>query len=510
VTASLTSAEVREDKYLIDVLLTHSYHLPFDRKQVRKMQPYPPLGTLYAAALLRQQGLTVALFDTMLTDPAEFPDALRRYRPSIVAVYEDDFNFLSKMCLTRMRDVAFQMAEQAREFGCRVVVHGSDATDHSSEFLQHGFEYVLVGESEHTLLETSRALLEGRDPSSIQGVSWIVAGTHAVEKASARRPLGYSQPLPPPARDLVDHDLYRKTWTDAHGRFSLNAISSRGCPFRCNWCAKPIFGDNFRLNDAAMVAEEMRSLRDLYGAEHIWFADDIFGLNRHWVVDLAREVSRRDAKLPFKIQARADLITPETAEALAQAGCEEAWMGVESGSQSVLNAMEKGLNVDDVISARQNLNANGIRAAFFLQFGYPGETWTDIRKTIDLVRKTRPDDIGVSLSYPLPNTRFHERVRDQLGLKRNWNDSDDLCVMFKGAYLDEFYRLIRDALHLEVESWRNKPETAAQANALWSEIERLEPLSRNEDATALAPPISTPATRVSFLPLDQLSMGAGD
>jgi radical SAM superfamily enzyme YgiQ (UPF0313 family) len=185
-------------------------------------------------------------------------------------------------------------------------------------------------------------------------------------------------------------------------------------------------------------------------------------------------------------------------------------MGVESGSQSVLNAMEKGLNVDDVISARQNLNANGIRAAFFLQFGYPGETWTDIRKTIDLVRKTRPDDIGVSLSYPLPNTRFHERVRDQLGLKRNWNDSDDLCVMFKGAYRDEFYRLIRDALHLEVESWRNKPETAAQANALWSEIERLEPLSRNEDATALAPPISTPATRVSFLPLDQLSMGAGD
>jgi len=168
---------------LIDVLLTHSYHLPFDRKQVRKMQPYPPLGTLYAAALLRQQGLTVALFDTMLTDPAEFPDALRRHRPSIVAVYEDDFNFLSKMCLTRMRDVAFQMAEQAREFGCRVVVHGSDATDHSSEFLQHGFEYVLVGESEHTLVETSMALLEGRDPSSIQGVSWIDSGTHAVENS---------------------------------------------------------------------------------------------------------------------------------------------------------------------------------------------------------------------------------------------------------------------------------------------------------------------------------------
>ena len=495
---------------MIDVLLTHSYHLPFDRKQVRKMQPYPPLGTLYAAALLRQQGLSVALFDTMLTDPAEFPDALRRYRPSIVAVYEDDFNFLSKMCLTRMREVAFQMAAQAREFGSRVVVHGSDATDHSAEFLQHGFEYALVGESEHTLLELSIELLQGREPTGIQGISWINPSSHAVEKSVARRPLRYSQPLPTPARDLVNHDLYRKAWTDAHGRFSLNAISSRGCPFRCNWCAKPIFGDNFRLNDAAMVAEEMRSLRDLYGAEHIWFADDIFGLNRHWVAELAREVSRRDAKLPFKIQARADLINSETAEALAQAGCEEAWMGVESGSQSVLNAMEKGLNVEDVLSARENLSANGIRAAFFLQFGYPGETWSDICKTIDLVRQTRPDDIGVSLSYPLPNTRFHERVRDQLGYKQNWNDSDDLCVMFKGAYRDDFYRLIRDALHLEVESWHDNSEAAAQSQTLWAEIERLEPLSRNEDATSLPAPISAPAPGISFLSLDQLSMGAGD
>jgi len=492
---------------VIDVLLTHSYHLPFDRKQVRKMQPYPPLGTLYAAALLRQSGLSVALFDPMLASPDGFAEALDRHHPAIVAVYEDDFNFLSKMCLTRMREVAFDMAEQARSFGARVIVHGSDATDHTLEFLSHGFECALIGEAEHTLLELSLAFLTGHGANSVPGIAFLDSTGTRIIRTEPRHALRYPSPLPPPARDLVDHDLYRDAWIRTHGRFSLNAISSRGCPFRCNWCAKPIFGDNFRVNEPHLVAAEMLELRDRYGAGHIWFADDIFGLNRRWVSSFADEVERRCAQVPFKIQARADLMTRDVAASLARAGCEEVWMGVESGSQSVLNAMEKGLRVDDVYDARENLRGVGIRACFFLQFGYPGETWSDIRKTVDLVRRTRPDDIGVSLSYPLPNTRFYQRVHDQLGAKRNWNDSDDLCVMFKGAYTDDFYRLIRDALHLEVTGWSSDPESSIRAQSLWREIERLEPLSRNQDATEL-PALHSPGD--VFVPLRALSMEAGD
>jgi radical SAM superfamily enzyme YgiQ (UPF0313 family) len=471
------------------------------------MQPYPPLGTLYAAALLRQSGLSVALFDPMLTSPAGFVEALEQHRPAIVAVYEDDFNFLSKMCLTRMREVAFDMAEQARSFGARAVVHGSDATDHTLEFLSHGFEYALIGEAEHTLLELSLAFLTRHGANTVAGTAFLDSTGTRVIRTEPRPALRYPSPLPPPARDLVDHDLYRDAWLRAHGRFSLNAISSRGCPFRCNWCAKPIFGDNFRVNEPHQVAAEMLELRDRHGAQHLWFADDIFGLNRRWVSSFADEVVRRHAQLPFKIQARADLITREVAAALARAGCEEVWMGVESGSQTVLNAMEKGLRVDDVYDARENLREAGIRACFFLQFGYPGETWSDIRQTVELVRRTRPDDVGVSLSYPLPNTRFYQLVRDQLGAKRNWNDSDDLCVIFKGAYTDDFYRLIRDALHLEVTGWSADTESAVRAQSLWREIERLEPLSRNVDATEL-PALHSPGH--VFVPLRELSMEAGD
>jgi radical SAM superfamily enzyme YgiQ (UPF0313 family) len=454
------------------------------------MQPYPPLGTLYAAALLREHGVSVAVFDSMLQQPeAGFREALRIHRPPIVAIYEDDFNFLTKMCLTRMRELAWNMIATARQFGARVVVHGSDATDQAAEYLRHGCEYVLDGEAEHTLLAVVRALTDGKDVSQISGVKWLKSsGAQRTIEACTNKIQRHGTALPLPARDLIDLSAYRAAWKEAHGFFSLNVIASRGCPFRCNWCAKPIFGDSYQLRPAREVAHEMRLLRDEYGAEHLWFADDIFALNHHWIAEFAQAVEEFACPVPFKIQARADLLTAETVKALKRAGCAEVWMGVESGSQKVLDAMEKGLRVEEVVAARQHLKREGILACYFLQLGYPGEHWEDIQKTIALVRETRPDDIGVSFSYPLPNTRFHARVREQLGAKQNWSDSEDLCVMFKGAYTDRLYRAVRDALHVEVESWAYAAVPATERNALrelWRVVEALEPVSRNQDATEL-------------------------
>ena len=360
---------------MAEVLLTHSYHLPYDRKQVRKMQPYPPLGTLYAASLLREHGISVAVFDSMLNEPEKgFLEALRVHRPRIVAIYEDDFNFLTKMCLTRMRELAWEMTKSARESGARVVVHGSDATDHAREYLDHGCEYVLDGEAEHTLLQVVMAVRKGSDASEITGVKWLKgSGNQRGVEAHPKRPTHATIALPLPARDLIDLSTYRAAWKRQHGFFSMNLIASRGCPFRCNWCAKPIFGDSYQLRPAREVAQEMRLLRDEYGAEHLWFADDIFALNRHWIEEFAAAVDEFGSALPFKIQARADLLTGETARALKRSGCAEVWMGVESGSQKVLDAMDKGLRVEEVVAARHHLKQQGILACYFLQLGYPGE-----------------------------------------------------------------------------------------------------------------------------------------
>jgi radical SAM superfamily enzyme YgiQ (UPF0313 family) len=293
---------------------------------------------------------------------------------------------------------------------------------------------------------------------------------------------------------------YRNAWESAHGFFSLNITASRGCPYRCNWCAKPIYGDAHHSRSAQSVAREMAILKNQYGADHIWFADDIFGLKQSWVLELAEQVEQHDAALPFKMQSRADLMKAGTVQALRRAGCEEVWMGVESGSQDILDAMDKGLRVEQVIAARENLRQAGIRACYFLQFGYAGEAWEDIQKTIELVRQTQPEDIGVSVSYPLPGTRFYERVRDQLGAKTNWVDSEDLSMLFRGAYTSEFYRVLHDALHAEVETWSSQrpwrfrlsnpadhPEALASQDlaGLWAKVEQMERLCRNTNPTWL-------------------------
>ncbi len=486
---------------MVDVLLTHSYHLLYDRKQARKMQAYPPLGTLYAAALLRQRGFSVALFDSMLEDPERgFPLALASHRPQVVAVYEDNFNFLSKMCLTRMRQVAFGVAEAARAAGATPVVNGSDASDHVEEYLDRGFEFALLGEAEWTLLELVESLLARGEPEphAIPGLAYLRRETGELVRTSPRALMRNLDTLPFPARDLVDLERYRQAWKSAHGFFSLNLVASRGCPYRCNWCAKPIYGNSFHLRSAESVAEEMRELKQIYGAEHLWFADDIFTLKPRWALELAQAVERHDAAVPFKVQSRVDLMTPATVSALRRAGCREIWMGVESGSQKILDAMDKGTRVEQISRARETLRRQGIRACFFLQFGYPGETWEDIQKTIHLLRKTRPDDIGVSVSYPLPGTKFYERVREELGEKTNWLDSEDLAMMFRGTYSNEFYRALHDALHAEVETWSpsgppginsNSAELCdmrahpARVQELWARVEQLEVTCRNNEPT---------------------------
>jgi anaerobic magnesium-protoporphyrin IX monomethyl ester cyclase len=476
------------------------------------MQPYMPLGTLYAATALRGSGFSVVAFDSMLEAPSVgFDEVLLAHRPNIVAVYEDDFNFLSKMCLTRMREVAWEIARAARAVGAVTIVHGSDSTDNPVLFLENGFDYVLCGEAEETLVQLCASILRADEVPQIDGLVRLDGRGQPIWSSQklSRNP-AWSE-LSFPARDLIDMEPYRAAWLDAHGYFSANMVSSRGCPYRCNWCAKPISGSKFHLRPAAAVAEEMRLLKLEAGVDHIWFGDDVFALNRRWVEDFAAEVSKRDAAVPFKIQSRADLMSEETVHHLKAAGCAEVWMGVESGSQAVLNAMDKGLSLPSVITARHRLKEAGIRACYFLQLGYPGETWTELQETIAFVRETRPDDVGISFSYPLPGTPFYERVQAELGQKRNWTDSDDLCIMFRAAYKTDFYRAVRDALHAEVDSWREPVDSdtaRARIDALWHRVTELEPLSRDLDAFASSERTAAAFSSTAFVPVEALTLAS--
>ena len=316
------------------------------------------------------------------------------------------------------------------------------------------------------------SLLECVQGQPVQAIPGLVfTQVNGVLHYGARRaPRADLDSLPLPAWDLADIPRYRDTWKSAHGYFSLNMASSRGCPFHCNWCAKPIYGSSYHARSPRSVAAEMLFLRNNYQPDHIWFADDIFALSSRWTADFANEVCRSGAVIPFKMQSRCDLMTRDSVAALRRAGCAEVWMGAESGSQRILDAMEKGISVADIYKARENLRVEGIRACFFLQFGYPGEEWIEIKETIRMVREAGPDDVGISVSYPLPGTRFHQIVAAQLGTRANWRDSGDLTMMFQGAYSTDFYRALADAIHLEV---RGRSTASANAADAWAHVHEL-------------------------------------
>lgn len=434
------------------LLIAHAYFLKYDPKQTRKMKPYPPLATLLTASVLRDAGHEVVLFDAMLSNgEEEFEELLQRVRPAIVAILEDNFNFLTKMCTTRMREAGLRMIAAAHAHGCRVVVNGSDATDHPELYLSAGASAVILGETERTLPELIAAFERDAPLESIAGLALAASRgeTSVVRRTAVRRFIEDIDSLPLPAWDLVDVERYRAAWMGAHGRLSWNMVTTRGCPFHCNWCAKPLYGIRYAQRSPASVAEEMLCLSRQVAPEHIWFADDIFGLTPRWIESFGEEVARRNLHIPFTMQSRVDLMTQTAVPALAAAGAEEVWMGVESGSQKILDAMEKGITIDQVRTATRRLKKQGIRASWFLQLGYPGEDWDDIVLTRELIRAERPDDVGVSVSYPLPGTKFYESVKEQIGIQTNWNDSDDLAMMFEGTFTGTFYKRVRDLLHEE-------------------------------------------------------------
>ena len=440
---------------MLSILVGNSYFLRLDPKQLERAKPYPPLATLQVAAMLRQSGHAVTLFDAMLADGvADFAARLTACAARVVVLYEDNFNFLSKMCLAAVREACCEMIALARGRGARVIVAGSDVTDAPEAYLRAGADVALLGEGLVALcaiLARLDAQADTATPELLAGLSGVAFLTDgSLTRVSERRAAALIEYPDLPAWDLIDVARYRALWMGAHGYFSLNMAASRGCPFRCSWCAKPIWGNQYAQRSAESVAAELLHLRRTFNPDHIWFADDIFGFRPAWVERFARAVRAAAAPVPFTIQTRADLVSEAMAQALGEAGCAEAWIGAESGSQRILDAMNKGTTVAQILTARARLKAHGIRVGFFIQLGYLGEQLTDILATRELLAAARPDDVGVSVSYPLPGTKFYEQVKEQLADKTHWQDSGDLAMMFRGTYSSDFYRTIRNLLHEQV------------------------------------------------------------
>lgn len=430
------------------ILFSHSYFLRYDPKQWATGQPYAPLGTLYAAALMREHDYDVSLFDSMFAkQPEEIIPYLENTNPGYFVIYDDGFNYLTKMCLTNMREAAFKMIRFAKERGCTVIVSSSDSTDRFEMYLNEGADFILLGEAEQTLMELVNSIGKNEtDFFNIEGLAF--KQNNAVVKTARRSVMKELDTLPFPAWDLVDMEPYRNMWLKHKGYFSMNMGTTRGCPFKCNWCAKPIYGNRYNVRSPENVVTELMMLKEKYHFDHIWFCDDIFGLKPGWVNTFANLVEKNNLHFKFKMQGRVDLLLQENnIKDLARAGCNNIWMGAESGSQKILDAMDKGTTVEQIYEATRLLKKTGIKPSFFIQFGYLDETRADIEKTIAMINELLPYEIGISVSYPLPGTGFYEKVKDQLKEKTNWTDSDELALMFSNTFKPAFYKQLHTYVH---------------------------------------------------------------
>ena len=411
------------------MLIVSPYRMALDPAEVASGRPYPPLGTLVSAAELRARGLPVALFDaTLQPDGKAFALALSGHRPRRVAIVSDPHSVPVKMCTTAQRSAALEMVAQARASGAEVLVAGPDPTDHPEPYEAAGASVVVRGEHDDAVV----AFALGEAPP----------------ERSGRPNRTDLNALPDPAWSMVDLPAYAARWRAQHGRWELNLSTARGCPYRCNWCAKPTWGRSYQYASPERVARQIEALHaGPTPPDGLWFTDDIFAVKPAWLRAFRDRVA--GTPLPFRCNTRADLVREGAyVSDLAAAGCTEVWMGAESGSDSVLAAMDKDQTRADIELATQRLRGAGIRVGFFLQLGYPGEGYQEALATLDMVRRLRPDEIGVSVSYPLPGTPFHEAVRASL-TRTHWASAMDNEVLFAGAFPQPFYAAMRELLRAE-------------------------------------------------------------
>jgi radical SAM superfamily enzyme YgiQ (UPF0313 family) len=412
------------------VLLSHGYCLAEDEHEREIMMPYPPLGILYLSSHLKRRGLRVEVHDTTFGSLATFRARLEALRPAVVGIY----------CNLMTKGNVLQMIPMCRAAGAYVVLGGPEPAPNAGEYLRRGADVVVVGEGEATLEELVRHLgehgTEGLD--RIQGVCFLDPDG-AVRTTAPRPQLRPLSDQPWPDREAIDMDRYLRTWRDHHGYSSVSLITARGCPYTCTWCSHAVFGQTHRRRTVADVADEVADIVARYAPDRLWYADDVFTLHRPWILEYARELEQRGLHVPFECISRADRINEQVADALAAMGCVRLWIGSESGSQRVLDAMKRLTTVEDVQAKTAMLQARGIQVGMFIMLGYEGEDESDLAATVEHLKRAGPDTFLTTVAYPIAGTEFFDQVADRVRSDLPWEARTDRDLRLAGRHSRRYY-----------------------------------------------------------------------
>ena len=432
----------------MSLILTHAYYLNEDPKELLIMKPYAPLGLLYISSYLNKKSVENHVFDSTFYSQEEQLSFIQTKQPKAVAIYT---NLMTKINVIKL----VKLLKMDSKYGFpKIILGGPDITYNCENYLNTGADFLIIGEGEQTTLELYHAIVNNSDYQNIPGIAFLDNGN--LKKTAPRTKIKDLSELPLPNRSAIPINKYLDTWKTYHGKSSMTVSTQRGCPYTCKWCSTAVYGQSYRRRPAHMVAAELRILKDTYKPDSIWFVDDVFTVSHKWIKSFHDEVIKQNAMIPFECITRAERLNDEVLQLLKEAGCFRIWIGAESGSQKVIDAMDRRVDVNVVKSAIQKTNALGIETGTFIMVGYPGEDEKDINETINYLKAANPTHFTITVAYPIKGTTLYNEIEEKITIKPDWETSTDRDIDFTRTYPIKFYDYAVRRIVNEVNAYKNE------------------------------------------------------
>jgi radical SAM superfamily enzyme YgiQ (UPF0313 family) len=415
------------------ILLTHGYFLEEDKKELAIMRPYVPLGILYISAFLEQHGYENDVFDSTFTSFENLGKKILEEKYDVIGIYT---NLMTKINVLRI--IRF-VKSQKELHQAKIVLGGPEVRNHAAKFLEHGADFIVFGEGEQTMFELVQ-WIDKKTPVTIEeilGIAYI--DSNIIHQNRERDKLKNLDELPLPNRQKVNLQLYFDAWKQRHGTSAISINTMRGCPYTCKWCSRAVYGQSYRRRSAKNVVNEIEWIKSHYDVDSIWFVDDVFTISHKWLEEFSDEMAARNLVLPYECITRSDRMNEEVVRQLKASGCFRVWIGAESGSQKVIDLMDRRVDVRQVQEMIRLARSYGLQAGTFIMVGYPGETIEDIHATIEHLKKGNPDHFTITIAYPIKGTPLYEEVEADFITKLPWENSTDRDIDFKRTYSRKFY-----------------------------------------------------------------------
>jgi len=457
------------------ILLTHGYFLAEDAKEQLIMRPYPPLGILYISAYLEQHNFPNEVYDSTFSTLEQLKIYLLSERPDLLGIYT---NLMTKLNVLKIIQFIKSTASLKH---MKIILGGPEVRNHKEKFLQYGADIIVFGEGEETMLEIVDAYSTQVDPDlrNLTGTAFKATNGNIITNPERVLIKDINQ-LPIANRSKIDLQKYFDTWKKKHGISMVNVSTMRGCPYSCKWCSRAVYGSSYRRRNPKLVADEIEWLQQHYEFDKIWFVDDVFTINHRWLREFANEIEQRELIVSYEIITRADRLNEEAVQLLKESGCFRVWIGAESGSQKVIDAMDRRVKVEQVRSMIQLVKSYGMEAGTFIMLGYPGEDEKDIEETLIHLKRSDPDYYTITVAYPIKGTPLYTEVENVFIKDLPWETTTDRDIDFKRIYSRRYYDHAINWIQSEMSYYKMNKNTAglrlklqslkARSGMLWEKI----------------------------------------